>query len=151
MKLVSDLGFSEAMGPRLRRFVEEQLLGDLARHGVAVDGLVFDWSESCPEGHRTAYLDGELENWSGVAVLDAGGRPVAGGWLDFVQEGDAPPVVYWDDLSVAEAGSWRYVKRQPGVPPHVWERLPDSARARCRRDTEWDTTWWQDPLGHRKP
>ena len=69
------------MGPQLRSEVERQLLSDLREYAVEVDGLRFDWSETSPEGHRTFFLDGELENWSGVRVIDIDGNIQAYGWL----------------------------------------------------------------------
>jgi hypothetical protein len=121
---------AEMMGPRLQAYVEEQLLADLRHYGVATDGLTVDWSDFCPEGHVTEYLGGRVANWSAVVVRAAAGRPVAGGWMDFVHGGgDDPLFVFWHYLSVFRGGSWHHVKDEPGVPPHVWQRLPAHAKA----------------------
>src|SRR5688572_9110193 len=94
-----NLGYTEGMGPKLRLEVERQLLCDLARYGVEVKGLTVDWSDTCPEGHTTTFLDGTLENWSGVRVWTKGGTLVAEGWLDFVHGGGSNPLfVFWDFL-----------------------------------------------------
>jgi len=64
-----DLGYTQHMGPRLRAEAERQLLHDFHRyyHGN-MDNLAIDWSDTCPEGHTTEYLDGRLEDWSGVRM-----------------------------------------------------------------------------------
>jgi hypothetical protein len=54
--------FIDPMGPRLRAEVERQLLEDLQRYyNESTSNLTLDWSNPCPEGHTTEYLDGWME------------------------------------------------------------------------------------------
>jgi len=141
-----DLGFADCMGPRLRAEVERQLLEDLAVYNVNTDGLILDWSDSCVEGHRTTYLDGDLENWSGVGVVDTARNLVAGGWIDFIHGGeDNPLYVFWDNLTVFRNGIPEDVKR-PGIPQHIWDRLSDETRDMCTTSDQYDAAWANDPL-----
>ena len=134
------------MGPRLRAEVERQLLIDLAYHGVSVRNCYFDWSEVSPEGHATRHLDGELQNWSGVQVRRETGELVAAGWIDFVHGGgDLPLFVFWDLLHIeGEAGLGRG-KEDPGIPIHVWKKLPDLTKSALIQGSD-DTFWRSDPL-----
>lgn len=135
------------MGPRLRAEVERQLLEDLAVYNVDTEGLSIDWSDSCVEGHRTTHLDGDLENFSGVGVLDVAGNLVAGGWIDFIHGGeDNPLFVFWTDLTVFRDGGPDYVKRLPDIPLHVWETLSDETRDMCTISEQCDAVWADDPL-----
>jgi hypothetical protein len=137
------------MGPDLLAYVEAQLLADLHHYGVAVAGLTFDWSNPCQEGHQTSYLDGRLEEMSDVAVLDDRGEPIAEGWIDFIHpSGDLPPVVFWLFLQLRVDGLWERVKRDPTIPLHMWERLPDRTKDRCAADPASDLIWPSDPLIH---
>lgn len=73
-----DSGFTDRMGPLLRAEVERQLLNDFQRYAhEQSDTLAIDWSDTCPEGHTAAYLDGELENWSDVWVVNLKGERIA--------------------------------------------------------------------------
>lgn len=116
--LSRDMGDAGCLGPRLRLEVERQLFDDLRFYGIPTDGLSIDWSETCPEGRRVHFLDGELENWSDVGVTDAGGALVAGGWIDFVEHGQNL-IVYWDSLSRWVDGRRTDLKKEFGLPAHV--------------------------------
>jgi hypothetical protein len=130
------LGFSDCMGPRLREFVEDQLLIDLKHYmplgpSISASDLCVDWSDSCIEGHRTRWLDGELENFSGIAVLDRSKRLVAEGWMEFIETKTGLEVFWWyldggGDLSIQS-------KSSNGVPQHIWDRLDDDARSKWVR------------------
>ena len=142
-----ELGYTEKMGPMLRREVEQQLLADLRNYGVDNDNLQFDWSDTCPEGHVTDALDGTLENWSGVAVRDANGTIVADGWLDFIHGGGTNPLfVFWEYLTIYEDNKEQRVKNSPGIPQHVWDQLPVSSKELCTKAREYDAAWCNDPL-----
>jgi hypothetical protein len=150
IKVMTGLGYSDSMGPRLRAFVEEQLVADLRHYGVSRDDLTFDWSESCIEGHRMTHLDGAFENYSGVQVLGGGGEVVADGWMDFIEGGDGrPPVIFWNFLTLVEGGLGREVKNQPGLPQHVWQRLPDTIKEWCVRAGQHDPRYSNDPTVRR--
>jgi hypothetical protein len=117
------------MGPQLQREVERQLLEDLQHYGLFEPDLVFDWSESCNEGHCAAYLDGRIENWSGIAVRNRDGEVLAEGWLEFLCEvyPQGPPplfLVYWEFLDIRDVS----VKDQPGVPSHIIQKIHDACK-----------------------
>ena len=72
------------MGKKLRKEVERQLLIGLEQYNVSVDGLKFDWSESCIEGKCASYLDGSLENFSGIRLFNKNDEFFAEGWMNFI-------------------------------------------------------------------
>lgn len=80
------------MGPNLRQEVEKQLIKDLCHYVGNHEELFIDWSESYPAGHSTTFMDGLLENWSGVIVRNNAHDKVAEGWLDFIHGGDKNPL-----------------------------------------------------------
>ena len=119
------------MGPKLRAFVERKLVEDLNYYTPSNikymrDDVVFDWSESCIEGHRTGYLDGEVENFSGISLLDLAGSLIAEGWMEFIEtQNDLK--VFWSYLDGGEAHSIS-AKRENKIPTHVWETLREDDR-----------------------
>ncbi len=128
---MTDLGFSSCMGPRLRRFVERQLLQDLTYYlkpEIALDKqkLIFDWSESCIEGHRTAWLDGELENFSGIVLRNDTHSPIAEGWMDFIETEGALLVFWWFLRGFADGNI--NPKTSNDVPFHIWQSLSEDAK-----------------------
>lgn len=116
----TDFGYADIMGPELRGEVERQLRADLGHYGSTAENLEFDWSETCIEGHREQWLDGVLEDFSGIGVQENDVH-YAEGWMDFVVDRGDPPrlFVFWEFLTVRE----RPLKRTPGIPAHIWERL----------------------------
>jgi hypothetical protein len=118
-----DLGYTHHMGPHLRAEVEKQLLNDFQRYSdEQSNDLAIDWSDTCPEGHDTEYLDGWLENWSDVWVVNAQGERIAWGWIDFIHGGgDHPLFVFWHYLHFEE--NTQDVVRAHGIPQHIWESL----------------------------
>ncbi len=126
------LGFSDCMGPELRAFVECGLLADLNRYlpldrRIQPSDVNFDWSESCVEGHRLHWLDGEIENFSGVAVVDLGQNLVAEGWMEFIETETGLEVFWWylrggDNYPVRP-------KASNEVPKYIWDKLGDEVRA----------------------
>ena len=143
----NSLGYADIMGPLLKAEVERQLTEDLAAYGVQASYLTFDYSETCPEGHMTSYLDGALENWSNIGVTDANGKDLAAGWLEFIHGGDDNPLfVFWDYLYIFEGRSWKEVKSKPGIPEHVWSQLPESSKELCATEGKYDAMWCKDPI-----
>jgi len=141
-----DLGYTHHMGPQLRTEVERQLLKDFqySSHERS-DNLVVDWSDTCPEGHVTEYLDGQLENWSGVAILNAAGERIAWGWIDFIHGGgDNPLFVFWYYLHLGE--NTEDVVRTQGIPQHIWDSLPERSKDLCLQSETYDAVWKNDPL-----
>ena len=127
------LGLSSSMGPRLREFVECQLVEDLLIYGVSLQVLKFDWSESCIEGHDAEYLDGSFENFSGIAIFDRNDLLIAQGWMDFVQV-DTGFFVYWDYLEIVEGKKLVSKKVTHGIPNHIWEKLPIALKESKKAD-----------------
>lgn len=115
------------MGPQLRALVEKQLLEDLKHYSASPKYLKFDWSESCIEGHDTSFLDGHVENFSGIAIFDDNDELIAEGWMEFVHEGNFF-LAYWDYLTIWENDKKVFDKRRPGIPDHVWVQIPDDIK-----------------------
>src|SRR5687767_3178057 len=90
-----NLGHSNAMGPELRKSVERQLLEDLKHYKLDLPNLKFDWANSLVEGRSANYLDGMVENYSGILVLNENNQIVADGWMDFILE-PGFFLAYWD-------------------------------------------------------
>ncbi|GAB4024438.1 hypothetical protein [Spirosoma koreense] len=122
-----DLGLSTPMGPQLRALVEKQLIADLANYGMVSLNLKFDWSGSCIEGHDSSYLDGDLENYSGILVFDEHDDLVADGWMEFIQECDFF-LVYWEYVTVWQNGEKIFDKSEAGLSEHVWAKIPDNIK-----------------------
>ncbi|MEM8837782.1 MAG: hypothetical protein AAGE89_06795 [Pseudomonadota bacterium] len=127
----NDLGFADCMGPDLRRFVEKKLLEDLNQYVRSKrkfrDGEVhFDWSESCVEGHRTDWLDGEIENFSGISVYDLNHNLIAEGWMEFIETEDGLEVFWW----FLRGGERHDIQEKTlnRIPEHIWERLSSEVR-----------------------
>jgi hypothetical protein len=141
------LGQTAAMGPLLQIEVETQLLKDLSAYGINSKGLSIDWSDACQEGHCTSAIDGNLEELSGVAVIDSNGVPDAEGWIDFVHGGGNQPLfVFWLFLSIVRDDKWIKIKDKPNIPHHLWPAIPDSTKHACTTATTYDARWSNDPL-----
>jgi hypothetical protein len=123
----TDLGLSSQMGPQLRSLVELHLAEDLKFYGIKTAELRFDWSDSCIEGHDTNYLDGSLENFSGIAVFDNHENLVADGWMEFIHEGDFF-LAYWEYVTAWDGDMKLSEKKYKGIPNHVWEQIPDGIK-----------------------
>lgn len=131
-KASKNLGFSNCMGPELRQFVERQLIVDLNQYlapGSVIKStdIHFDWSDSCVEGHRSRWLDGEIENFSGVAIRNHRQELVAEGWMEFIETEGSIEVFWWflrggNDYAIQ-------AKNSNHVPEHIWDRLGDDARS----------------------
>ena len=123
---VGELGYSDRMGPMLRDFVEQQLISDLNEYSLKGkvfdrDSILFDWSESCIEGHTTSYLDGEMENFSGIRMFDLANDFIAEGWMEFIPTEDVP-IVFWGFL---HSGAKYQIKEKETteIPEHIWNGL----------------------------
>jgi len=140
------LGMTARMGPQLQKEVETQLLNDLIPYGIDPNGLSIDWSDACQEGHCAQALDGNLEDLSSVAVVNAAGAIVAEGWMDFIHGGgDNPLFAFWLFLDDLRNGQRRKVKKEPHIPGHIWARLPESTKRLCARNDAYDSAWKDDP------
>lgn len=106
------------MGPKLRALVEKQLLEDLKYYDVTDSNLKFDWSNSCIEGSYTEYLDGSLENYSGISLYDKNDELVAEGWMEFIHS-EPHFIVYWDHLIFRNHHPKE--KTEFGIPKHIQE------------------------------
>ena len=116
------------MGPKLRNLIEQQLLEDLLHYGFVNKELRFNWTAGCLEGKSAKYLDGSLENFSGIALYDDEQNAlVAEGWMEFILAGDFF-LVYWDNLTTWKNGERIASKEYFGIPPHVWKKIPSYVR-----------------------
>jgi hypothetical protein len=127
-----DLGFSTTMGPRLRTLVETHLTNDLRHYGVEKQNLKFGWSKSCIEGHETAYLDGQLENYSGISVFDNNDNPIADGWMEFIHRGQFF-LAYWEFVTTLDKEKKIFEKKEPGIPEHILKLIPDDIKTETER------------------
>lgn len=125
-----DLGLSLCMGPKLRKFVEKQLLQDLSFYtpDLEINELNFDWSESCIEGHDLDFLDGSLENFSGITIFNKKNELVAEGWMEFVHAGNNFMIIYWDFISIVVNKKLVDIKTKPGIPEHIWKIIPEEIK-----------------------
>ena len=114
------MGFSSTMGPKLRALVEKQLLEDLKHYDLTDLNLKFDWSKSCIEGNDTVYLDGSLENYSGISLYNENDELVADGWMEFIHT-ESHFIVYWDHLLFRNHHPKEKVEF--GIPNHIKEYL----------------------------
>ncbi|MFM7859057.1 MAG: hypothetical protein ACKO96_45820, partial [Flammeovirgaceae bacterium] len=126
------LGLSTILGPRLRTLVETQLIKDLRHYGVEKQNLKFDWSESCIEGHDTDYLDGRLENFSGIAVFDQNDNLIADGWMEFIHRGQFF-LAYWEFVTIWDKDTKVFEKKTPGMPGHILNQIPDDIKTEIER------------------
>jgi hypothetical protein len=127
-----DQGLSSSMGPKLRQLVEEQLTQDLKHYKVDQDQVKFDWSESCIEGHVTDFLDGSVENFSGISVFDNSDNLVADGWMEFIHENDLF-IVYWEFVTIWDGNKKLKEKKVVGLPNHIWKKLPNMIKTKYRK------------------
>lgn len=117
------------MGPQLRLEVERQLFEDLQMYSTNTKNLHIDWSETIPEGHVTYYLDGYLEDWSSIGVLDSENKLVASGWIEFIHQGGNNPLfVFWQQLRLFKDNKNALVFGF-GVPDHIWIKLTDDLKS----------------------
>ena len=122
-----NLGFSETMGQKLREEVERQLIDDLRNYGIEKTNLRFDWSESCIEGKTANFLDGTVENFSGISVYDNQNSLVADGWMEFILENETF-IVYWEFVTVWGDKNKLKEKTNAGIPSHIWTKIPNELR-----------------------
>lgn len=115
------LGYASKMGSKLKTLVEQQLLQDIKNYDFYEVDLKFDWSESVIEGHYSEYLDGSVENFSGICLYNSDNELIAEGWMDFVHEQDFF-VAYWDHLVFMNHHPKE--KTEFGVPKHIVSMLP---------------------------
>ena len=119
----TEFGFSSSMGTKLRNLVEQHLLNDLKFYGIVKNEFRFDWSDSCIEGHSTHYLDGSVENFSGIAVFDAEDNLMANGWMEFIHENNFF-LAYWEFVTIWNNDKKLAEKKEMGIPAHVLEQIP---------------------------
>lgn len=125
---IEGLGLSYCMGQKLRHEVESQLLSDLLVYRNDNEDLSFDWSESCIEGKCAHIMDGSVENFSGVKLLDSRKNLFADGWMDFVIDQNNVLIVYWKYLDIVENGNEKAVKDFGGMADHNMQRLEKGLR-----------------------
>lgn len=123
------------MGPKLRMLVEQQLFDDLKVYGIKGNKYKFDWSESCIEGHDTTYLDGEVENFSGINVFNDKNEHIAEGWMEFIHEPTYNLfIVYWEFLRFYDEGKEIKIKDEVGIPEHIFNQIPVKVRFKHKNE-----------------
>lgn len=127
-----DLGLSTTMGPKLRTLVETHLTNDLRQYGVKDVDLKFDWSESCIEGHDSTYLDGQLENFSGISIYDTRNKLIADGWMEFIHRGQFF-LAYWEFVTIWDNEKKVFEKKTPGMPLHIVAQIPADMKTETER------------------
>jgi hypothetical protein len=135
----TDMGFARSMGPKLRHVVEEQLSTDLKNYFIDTPGLKFDWSDSCIEGKSTDYLDGSIDCYSSIYVFDNNDNLVADGWMEFIHDGNFF-LVYWDMVTTYHMDKVLADKKTPGIPDHIWAKIPDDIKPNYIDDRQKSTT-----------
>ncbi|MDQ8739404.1 hypothetical protein [Paenibacillus sp. LHD-38] len=124
-----EVGLSSCMGPKLRQEVETQLLRDLLYYRSDINNLSFDWSDSVMEGHCLNFMDGLIQNFSGVSLYDDNQLLVADGWMDFITDEQKEILfVFWDQLELYVDGVIKTVRGFEGIPEHITQKLNDSLR-----------------------
>ncbi len=73
------------------------------------------------------FLDGSVENLSGIAVFDNLDNLVAEGWMEFITDGKFF-LAYWEFLTTWDNGVKLKEKREVGIPSHVWRQIPDELK-----------------------
>lgn len=127
----NNYGYSQTMGPLLRAEVERQLLFDLENYYIFDGPLRFDWSETCMEGKHAEYLDGSLDNYSGISIMNDKMELVADGWMDFILTDKL--IVYWEFIDSYTGNLSAKGKDEPGIPTHIWNRLTIQEQARLKQ------------------
>lgn len=136
-----NLGLSSIMGPKLRSTIEDFLKKDLNHYGLKNTYVIFDWSQSCIEGHDCNILDGGLGNFSGIRLFDQNDNIVADGWMEYIAEGWSNSnsefsffIAYWDNLETLNPDILPGGKDKFGIPLHIWEQIPPDLRWQFETD-----------------
>lgn len=123
-----EMGMAKAMGSQLLNQVGKQLLSDLSNYGISdTESMHISWMESEGEGNWAQYLDGEIENYAYLTVLDANFQAIGQGSMEFILEEDENLLlVYWNSLYFIHPEFKG--KFQLGIPDHIWDQIPVSSR-----------------------
>lgn len=131
----TDLGYADKMGPKLRTLVEKQLSDDLGFYGLIASEFKFDWSECCIEGDDANYLDGVVENFSGINIFDEKDKHIAAGWMEFIYE---PKynffICYWEFLAHFNLEKEIDIKDKVGIPLHIFNKIPINIRFKYEKE-----------------
>jgi len=119
-------GLSSTMGPKLKELVQIQLADELNSLLGMSFKFDFDWSESCIEGHDGMFLDGSLENYSGIILTDKQASIKANGWMDFIQEGSFF-LACWDQITVWQNNNEIFSK-DFGISSFAFDLVPEELR-----------------------
>jgi len=120
----NEMGMAQVMGTQLLQQVAKQLLDDLGNYGIiSTENFSISWAESEGEGNWAKYLDGEIENFSYLTILDANAQAIGQGSMDFILlEEEAFLLVYWNSLYFIHPEFQG--KTTPGIPDHIWKQIP---------------------------
>ncbi len=128
----NEMGMAKAMGSHLLLQVSQQLLGDLSYYGISdSENIWISWHESEGEGNWAKYLDGEIENYAYITILDENMNAIGQGSMDFVLEEEWDVfLVYWDALYFIHPEFDG--KTRPGIPDHIWQEIPENFQAKYK-------------------
>ncbi|GEM63449.1 hypothetical protein SF1_14310 [Sphingobacterium faecium NBRC 15299] len=119
-------GFSCTMGPTLRELVQIQLADELnSLLGMSIK-FDIDWSDSCIEGHDGEFLDGSLENYSGIKLTNKQAFIKADGCMEFIEEEDFF-LAYWDHITVWQNDKELFSK-DFGISSFAYVLVPEELR-----------------------
>lgn len=119
---------AKVMGPQLLNKVGKHLLADLSNYGIPdSESLRISWTESEGEGNWAQYLDGEIENYAYLTILDANFQAIGQGSMEFIiDEEEHVFLVYWNSLYFIHPEFKG--KIAPGIPDHIWNIIPIRSR-----------------------
>lgn len=123
---------AKAMGTQLFTQVGRQLLADLSFYGIPnVENFSIAWREAEGEGNWAKYLDGEIENYAYLSILDPNGRSIGQGSMEFILEQDHGFFcTYWNSLYFIHP-EFRG-KTIAGIPDHIWDKIPENAKIKYK-------------------
>ncbi len=76
-------------------------------------------------GDDAAYLDGVVENFSGINIFDEKDKHIAEGWMEFIYEPTYNFFIsYWEFLTHFNAGIEIDIKDRVGIPLHIFNIIP---------------------------
>lgn len=120
----NNMGFAITLGPKLKEYVERELIRDLNEYNYYCNEYRFDWSESCVEGEDIAYLDGITDRFSGISIYDEDDKLKYTGWMDFIYVKETDNlIIYWLFLNAILEDKKVRIKNKVGIPKHIYERL----------------------------
>lgn len=90
---------------------------------------------SCIEGDDAIYLDGVVENFSGINIFNEKDKHIAGGWMEFIYEPTYNFFIsYWGFLTYLDSGKEIEIKDKVGIPLHIFNQILENVRYRYKTE-----------------